>query len=60
MLIHPVLLFVQVMQAEADSAAGKALARAVYRAFSNTNAPSAPDSNPLLRHNKLSASNPLL
>ncbi|KAK9840542.1 hypothetical protein WJX81_000450 [Elliptochloris bilobata] len=49
----------QVMQAEADDAAGKALARAVYRAFSDSNGPSAPDSNPLLRRNKLSASNPL-
>ena len=50
----------QVIQAEADDAAGKALARAVYRAFSDVNGAAAPDSNPLLRRNKLSASNPLL
>ncbi len=48
------------LQAEADEAAGRALARAVYRAFNDSNGVRAPDSNPLLRRNKLSASNPLL
>lgn len=57
----PILLpAAQVAQAEADEAAGRALASAVYRAFREHTGPSAPDSNPLLRRNKLTASNPLL
>ncbi len=50
----------QVMQAEADDAAEKALARALYRAFNDSSCYGSTDSNPLLRRSKLSDSNPLL
>lgn len=50
----------QVMQAEADDAAEKALARELYRAFNDSSGYSSTDTNPLLRKSKLSDSNPLL
>ncbi|KAK9918590.1 hypothetical protein WJX75_005185 [Coccomyxa subellipsoidea] len=49
-----------VMQAEADDAAEKALARELYRAFNDSSGYSSTDTNPLLRKSKLSDSNPLL
>lgn len=55
----PALL--QVMQAEADDKAGKAIARYIHMAFSDSTGEPTRDSNPLLRRNhKLSATNPLL
>lgn len=50
----------QVMQAEADDAAEKALARALYRAFNDSSGYASTDTNPLQRRSKLSDSNPLL
>lgn len=50
----------QVMQAEADDAAEKELARALYRAFNDSSGHGSTDTNPLLRRSKLSDSNPLL
>ena len=50
----------QVLQAEADDAADKALSRYLYRAFSDAGGYSSTDNNPLLRRNKLSRTNPLL
>ena len=52
----------QVMQAEADAKAGKAIQRYIYSAFRDqTGEPTAADANPLVRRNhKLSATNPLL
>ncbi|BDA47025.1 hypothetical protein COCOBI_09-4800 [Coccomyxa sp. Obi] len=50
----------QVMQAEADDAAEKELARALYRAFNDSSGYASTDTNPLLRRSKLSDSNPLL
>jgi hypothetical protein len=51
----------QVMQAEADEKAGKAIQRYISRAFNDATGEPTADSNPLLRRNhKLSATNPLL
>ncbi|EFN52654.1 hypothetical protein CHLNCDRAFT_54290 [Chlorella variabilis] len=51
----------QVMQAEADDKAGKAIARYMHMAFNETTGEPTRDSNPLLRRShKLSATNPLL
>jgi hypothetical protein len=51
----------QVMQAEADDRAGKAIARYIRLAFNDATGEPTRDSNPLLRRNhKLSATNPLL
>ena len=51
----------QVMQAEADDEAGKAIARYIYSAFSETTGAPTRDTNPLLRRDKrTSATNPLL
>lgn len=51
----------QVLQAEADTKAGKAIQRYMYMAFNDTTGEATADVNPLLRHNKrLSATNPLL
>lgn len=48
------------MQADVDDAAGKAIARYLHMAFRDgTGAPTA-DDNPLMRRNRLSATNPLL
>ena len=44
------------LQAEADDEVSKAIDRYMFRAFRDDNA----DTNPLLRRNNLSASNPLL
>lgn len=51
---------VKVVQAEVDEARNRALAKALYREFNDTGGYHSADSNPLLRKNKLSASNPLL
>jgi hypothetical protein len=51
----------QVLQAEADDKAGKAIARYIRMAFSDATGEPTSDLNPLLRQNhKLSATNPLL
>ncbi|KAL4855520.1 G patch domain-containing protein 2 [Chlorella vulgaris] len=51
----------QVLQAEADDKAGKAIARYLHMAFNDTTGEPTRDSNPLLRRShKLSATNPLL
>ena len=50
----------QILQAEADDAAGKAIQRYMYRAFNDMSGEPTSDSNPLLRQNKLSRTNPLL
>lgn len=50
----------QILQAEADEAAGKAIQRYMYRAFNEMSGEPTSDSNPLLRQNKLSRTNPLL
>lgn len=51
----------QVMQAEADEAATKAIQRYIYRAFSDATGEPTSDANPLLRRSrKTSATNPLL
>jgi hypothetical protein len=46
-----------ILQAEADAKAGKAIDRMMFRAFRDD---SYWDTNPLLRRNNLSSSNPLL
>lgn len=51
---------VQILQTEADEAAGKALQRYMYRAFNDLSGAPTTDSNPLVRQNKLSRTNPLL
>lgn len=57
----PNLLPAQVMQAEADDKAGKAIARYMRMAFNDATGEATLDSNPLLRRNhKLRATNPLL
>ncbi|KAL3147163.1 hypothetical protein ABBQ32_002670 [Trebouxia sp. C0010 RCD-2024] len=50
----------QILQTEADEAAGKALQRYMYRAFNDLSGAPTTDSNPLVRQNKLSRTNPLL
>lgn len=50
----------QVMRAEAEAAADRALAQALYREFNDIGGHHSADTNPLLRRSKLSASNPLL
>ena len=50
----------QVLQAEADDAAGKAISQYMYRAFNDIGDVPTADSNPLVRRNKLSKTNPLL
>jgi predicted ATP-dependent protease len=49
----------QALQAEADQQAEKELARFMYRQFNEFTGPTS-DSNPLLRPNKLTRTNPLL
>ena len=49
----------QTMRAEAEAAAEKALAKALYREFNDVGGQHSADTNPLLRRSKLSASNPL-
>ena len=49
----------QIMRVEAEAAADKALAKALYREFNDTSGLHSSDTNPLQRHSKLSASNPL-
>ena len=57
----PAASTLQVMQAEADDKAGKAIARYMHMAFNETTGEPTRDSNPLLRRShKLSATNPLL
>lgn len=51
---------VQILQAEADDAAGRAIQQYMYRAFNDMSGEATSDSNPLLRKNTLSRSNPLL
>jgi hypothetical protein len=51
---------VQVLQAEADEAAGRAIQQYMYRAFNDMSGEPTSDSNPLLRQHKLSRTNPLL
>lgn len=54
-------LSLQVMQADADAKAGKAIERYMRMAFNDATGEPTADSNPLLRRNhKLSATNPLL
>ena len=63
LVILPILkhvYHVQILQAEADEAAGKAIQRYMYRAFNEMSGEPTSDSNPLLRQNKLSRTNPLL
>ena len=55
-----VLWVVQILQTEADEAAGRALQQYMYRAFSDLSGAPTTDSNPLVRQNKLSRTNPLL
>jgi hypothetical protein len=51
----------QVMQAEADDKAGKAISRYIYSAFNETTGEPTRDTNPLLRRDKrTSATTPLL
>ena len=50
----------QVMRAEAEAAADKALAKALYREFNDIGGQHSSDTNPLHRRSKLSSSNPLL
>lgn len=52
-------LQMQAIQAEADQQAEKELARFMYRQFNEFTGPTS-DSNPLLRPNKLTRTNPLL
>ncbi len=47
------------MRAEAEAAADRALAKALYREFNDIGGHQSSDTNPLLRRSKLSASNPL-
>ncbi len=49
----------QTMRAEAEAAAEKALAKALYREFNDVGGQHSADTNPLMRRSKLSASNPL-
>ena len=50
----------QVKRVEAEAAADRALAKALYREFNDLGGHQSSDTNPLLRKSKLSASNPLL
>ena len=52
----------QVLQAEADDRAGKAIQRYIYSAFNDATGEPTADANPLLRpgRSRLSATNPLL
>ncbi|DBA80054.1 TPA: hypothetical protein ACH3X2_007544 [Trebouxia sp. C0005] len=50
----------QILQAEADEAAGRAIQQYMYRAFNDRSGEPTSDSNPLLRQHKLSKTNPLL
>ena len=51
----------QVLQAEVDDRAGKAIQRYMYMAFNDTTGEATADVNPLLRRNRrLTATNPLL
>ena len=50
----------QVVRAEAEAAAERALAKALFREFNDVGGQHSSDTNPLLRRSKLSASNPLL
>lgn len=50
----------QVRRVEAEAAADRALAKALYREFNDLGGHQSSDTNPLLRKSKLSASNPLL
>lgn len=50
----------QILQAEADEAAGRAIQQYMYRAFNDMSGEPTSDSNPLLRQHKLSRTNPLL
>jgi hypothetical protein len=51
----------QVMQAEVDDRAGKAIQRYMYMAFNDATGEATADVNPLLRRNRrLTATNPLL
>ena len=54
------LAVVQILQSETDDAAGKALQQYMYRAFNDLSGAPTTDSNPLIRQNKLSRTNPLL
>jgi hypothetical protein len=54
------LSFLCASQAEADEEAGRALSRALYRAFNDSAGYASTDTNPLRRRSKLSDSNPLL
>ena len=55
-----VYTMLQVLQAEADDAAGKAISQYMYRAFNDIGDVPTADSNPLVRRNNLSKTNPLL
>jgi hypothetical protein len=50
----------QVWQAEVDEAASKAIQRYIFMAFNDTTGEATADSNPIMRENRLTSSNPLL